>query len=103
MAANEPPPPSSSAADNSSSLAPISENSSFLDELDPLSVPPELKKEGSDWFAIFNPKIKRALDVNLVHTLHHERYEERVLSIPLCVADFGVAWQQRGVLCQVFC
>ena len=46
-----------------------------MDELDPLSVPPELKKEGSDWFAIFNPKIKRALDVNLVHTLHHERYE----------------------------
>ncbi|KAH8996706.1 WD40-repeat-containing domain protein [Lactarius akahatsu] len=72
VATNEPPAPSSSAADNTSSLAPISENSSFLDELDPLSVPPELKKEGSDWFAIFNPKIKRALDVNLVHTLHHE-------------------------------
>ncbi|KAH9042667.1 WD40-repeat-containing domain protein [Lactarius pseudohatsudake] len=72
VATNEPPQPSSSAADNTSSLAPISENSSFLDELDPLSVPPELKKEGSDWFAIFNPKIKRALDVNLVHTLHHE-------------------------------
>jgi general transcriptional corepressor TUP1 len=65
----------STSVDNSASLAPISENSSFLDELDPLSVPPELKKEGSDWFAIFNPKIKRALDVNLVHTLHHERYE----------------------------
>ena len=97
MAANEPPLPSSSAADNASSLAPISENSSFLDELDPLSVPPELKKEGSDWFAIFNPKIKRALDVNLVHTLHHERYEEPI--IPLSVADVGIAWQQRGVLC----
>jgi general transcriptional corepressor TUP1 len=72
---NDQPPPSGSAGDNSGSLAPISENSSFLDELDPLSVPPELKKEGSDWFAIFNPKIKRVLDVNLVHTLHHERYE----------------------------
>ncbi|KAN0125926.1 WD40 repeat-like protein [Russula decolorans] len=69
---NDPQPPSSSSMDNSGSLAPISENSSFLDELDPLSVPPELKKEGSDWFAIFNPKIKRVLDVNLVHTLHHE-------------------------------
>jgi len=75
MSANEPALLQSSSVDNSGSLAPISENSSFLDELDPLSVPPELKKEGSDWFAIFNPKIKRALDVNLVHTLHHERYE----------------------------
>jgi glucose repression regulatory protein TUP1 len=37
-------------------------------------VPPELKKEGSDWFAIFNPKVKRVLDVSLVHTLMHERY-----------------------------
>ena len=77
MVANDPPPQSSSTVDNSGSLAPISENSSFLDELDPLSVPPELKKEGSDWFAIFNPKIKRVLDVNLVHTLHHERCEGR--------------------------
>lgn len=71
----EPPLPQNSSVDSSGSLAPISENSSFLDELDPHSVPPELKKEGSDWFAIFNPKIKRALDVNLVHTLHHERCE----------------------------
>ena len=37
-------------------------------------MPPELKKEGSDWFAIFNPKVKRVLDVSLVHTLMHERY-----------------------------
>ncbi|KAF9260008.1 WD40 repeat-like protein [Marasmius fiardii PR-910] len=28
--------------------------------------------EGLDWFAIFNPKIKNGLDVNLVHTLMHE-------------------------------
>lgn len=46
---------------------------SFLDEIDLHNVPPELKKEGSDWFAIFNPKVKRVLDVNLVHTLMHER------------------------------
>ena len=46
----------------------------FFDELDPHNVPPELKKEGSDWFAVFNPKVKRVLDVNLVHTLLHERY-----------------------------
>jgi glucose repression regulatory protein TUP1 len=79
--------------DNSGSLAPISENSSFLDELDPLSVPPELKKEGSDWFAIFNPKIKRVLDVNLVHTLHHERYEGPGFLVLLVVANVGTAWQ----------
>jgi hypothetical protein len=33
----------------------------------------EFKKEGNDWFAIFNPKVKRVLDVTLVHTLMHER------------------------------
>ncbi|KAH9917690.1 WD40 repeat-like protein [Epithele typhae] len=50
--------------------------------MDPQSVPPELKNEGADWFAIFNPapvapgdppgQKKRALDVKLVHTLMHE-------------------------------
>ena len=43
-----------------------------LSDLDPDEVPRELKKEGSDWIAIFNPKVKRVLDVNLVHTLMHE-------------------------------
>lgn len=47
--------------------------------LDIHNVPPELKKEGSDWFAVFNPQggkdgKKKALDVQLVHTLMHERY-----------------------------
>ncbi|KAF5310544.1 hypothetical protein D9619_008204 [Psilocybe cf. subviscida] len=46
--------------------------SGFLEDLDPHNVPPEFKKEGSDWFAIFNPKVKRVLDVQLVHTLMHE-------------------------------
>ncbi|KAI0947568.1 hypothetical protein AcW1_009291 [Taiwanofungus camphoratus] len=45
--------------------------------MDPHAVPPELKKEGPDWFAVFNPHAgkdgkKRALDVGLVHTLMHE-------------------------------
>ena len=44
-----------------------------MDDLDIHSVAPELKMEGSDWFAIFNPKVKRVLDVSLVHTLMHER------------------------------
>ncbi|WFD32340.1 general transcription repressor [Malassezia sp. CBS 17886] len=32
----------------------------------------EIKKEGSDWVAIYNPKVKPALDVNLVHTFTHD-------------------------------
>lgn len=52
-------------------VVPVSHNNGFED-LDPANVPQELKKEGSDWFAVFNPKVKRALDVNLVHTLMHE-------------------------------
>ncbi|GLB45212.1 putative anaphase-promoting complex subunit 4 WD40 domain [Lyophyllum shimeji] len=54
-------------------LVPIgSGTTSFPDDLDIHTVPPELKKEGSDWFAIFNPNTKRVLDVSLVHTLMHE-------------------------------
>jgi general transcriptional corepressor TUP1 len=90
---------SGSATDNTGFLAPISENSSFLDDLDPLSVPPELKKEGSDWFAIFNPKIKRALDVNLVHTLHHERCDGQ--SPNVLVIDADVAPHGNSVVCCV--
>lgn len=36
------------------------------------SLRPEQKREGSDWFAIFNPRIPRVLDVDLVHTLSHD-------------------------------
>ena len=46
----------------------------FPDDLDIHSVPPEHKKEGTDWFAIFNPKATRQLEVSLVHTLMHERW-----------------------------
>ncbi|KAJ7697653.1 WD40-repeat-containing domain protein [Mycena rosella] len=40
---------------------------------DPADVPADLKKEGSDWFAVFNPRARpRVLtDVGLVHTLIH--------------------------------
>ena len=41
---------------------------------DPDAVPEHLKKHGSDWFALWNPKAKRVLDVSLVHTLSHERF-----------------------------
>ncbi|RHZ78296.1 hypothetical protein Glove_166g197 [Diversispora epigaea] len=39
--------------------------------MDPETVPAQLKKEGTDWFAIFNPKVNRVLDVDLMHTLDH--------------------------------
>jgi len=41
----------------------------FLDDLDLHNVPPELREKGSDWFAVFNPKVKRVLDVNLWGTV----------------------------------
>jgi glucose repression regulatory protein TUP1 len=45
-----------------------------LADLDPEALPRELKKEGSDWLALFNPKVKKVLDVDLVHTLVHDSY-----------------------------
>lgn len=44
-----------------------------LSDLDPESVPREFKKEGAEWFAVWNPRNKKSLDVSLVHTLVHER------------------------------
>jgi len=41
----------------------------FLQDLDRSALPPEFKKDSDYWFAIFNPKVKRVLDVSLVHTL----------------------------------
>jgi hypothetical protein len=70
--------PSSSHASSptpASTLAPLgSESGNFLGNLDFDSVPPELKKGGRDWFALFNPQVKRVLDVSLMYTLVHERY-----------------------------
>lgn len=43
-----------------------------LSELDLERMPENLKREGEDWFAIFNPQIIRKLDVDLVHTLPHQ-------------------------------
>jgi glucose repression regulatory protein TUP1 len=44
----------------------------LLSDLDPENVSRELKKEGSDWFAVWSSQAKRQLDVGLVHTLVHE-------------------------------
>jgi len=43
------------------------------DEFNFNTVPPEFKREGLDWFAAFNPKIKRSLDIGLVHSFPHTR------------------------------
>jgi general transcriptional corepressor TUP1 len=42
-----------------------------LADLDPENLSPEYKRDGPDWFAVFNPQTRRVLDVNLVHTLPH--------------------------------
>lgn len=41
-------------------------------EFDPENVTRDLKKEGSDWMTMYNPNVKRVLDVGLVHTLVHD-------------------------------
>lgn len=41
----------------------------FPDDFDIYSVPPEYKKEGTDWYATFNPTIERVVDVHLVQNL----------------------------------
>ncbi|KAK2732680.1 general transcription repressor [Myotisia sp. PD_48] len=43
-----------------------------LADLDPDKLPPSQKKEGSDWYAVFNPEVQRVLDVELVHNLPHD-------------------------------
>ncbi|KAF7727927.1 proteinral transcription repressor [Apophysomyces ossiformis] len=42
-----------------------------LADVDPESVPPNMKIEGHDWFALFNPKTSRQLNVELLHSLDH--------------------------------
>jgi glucose repression regulatory protein TUP1 len=44
----------------------------FPDDLDIHTVSSEYKREGTDWYAVFNPQVKRTLDVQLAHTLQHE-------------------------------
>jgi len=46
----------------------------ILDDLDPSIVGFEFTKEGSDWLAIFNPKVPRQMDVKLTSRLPHEKF-----------------------------
>ncbi|KAI9714870.1 MAG: general transcription repressor [Bogoriella megaspora] len=50
---------------------PIPNVGNTLADLDPEQIPASHKREGQDWFAIFNPAIRRQLDVELVHNLPH--------------------------------
>ncbi|WPG98143.1 Hypothetical protein R9X50_00092900 [Acrodontium crateriforme] len=43
-----------------------------LSELEPEKLPPHLKRQGEDWHAVFNPRVPRRLDVDLVHNLPHQ-------------------------------
>lgn len=51
---------------------PVNSPPVLLSDLDPENVSRELKKEGSDWFAVWSSQNKKLLDVTLVHTLSHE-------------------------------
>ena len=63
----------------------------FPDEKDIHSVSPDYKCEGTDWYAVFNPNVKRRLDVQLVHTLLHEGY---VRLLPI-----GESWKLMLLSC----
>ena len=43
-----------------------------LADLDVELLPDSQKRVGSDWHAVFNPRLRQALDVGLLHTLDHE-------------------------------
>lgn len=43
-----------------------------LAELNPDEMRSDQKREGQDWYAVFNPNIRRSLDIDLVNTLAHD-------------------------------
>lgn len=43
-----------------------------LADLNPDDIRPDRKREGQDWFAVFNPNVRRVLDIDLVCNLAHE-------------------------------
>lgn len=60
------PPPKHSCIMSSNSSSALS----FPDDNHIDTISPE--RVGEDWFAVFNPKVERVLDVTLIHTLTHE-------------------------------
>ncbi|KAI8977480.1 WD40-repeat-containing domain protein [Mycotypha africana] len=62
-----PPPPPPSAQQPVAAISNVG-----LNDLDPDNVPNNMKIEGQDWFALFNPKVPRYLKIDLIHTLEHD-------------------------------
>jgi glucose repression regulatory protein TUP1 len=52
--------------------AELDEIGNKLSDLDPNKLSPALKRSGEDWHAVFNPRVMRRLDVDLVHNLVHQ-------------------------------
>ncbi|KAF8155497.1 WD40-repeat-containing domain protein [Crassisporium funariophilum] len=50
---------------------PVQPAGTMADELQQHNLPSDCRKDGGDWCAIYNPQVKKALDVNLVHTFVH--------------------------------
>ncbi|GAA5829686.1 hypothetical protein JCM3766R1_001264 [Sporobolomyces carnicolor] len=71
-AAPPPPPPAAASAMTAKPDEKPSTASVEVTNFDPETAPKDLKKEGSDWMTMFNPNVKRVLDVGLVHTLVHD-------------------------------
>lgn len=66
------PPPGPPQSQMTSRLHPnIPQVGNVLAELEPEDLPSHLKRVGQDWYAVFNPAIRRVLDVELVHNLNH--------------------------------
>ncbi|CAH7680930.1 pyridoxal phosphate-dependent transferase [Phakopsora pachyrhizi] len=63
---------------------PINANGSKLFDIDPNSLPSNMKKEGEDWMMMSNPKVEKVVDVGLVHTLVHNRFSTNFLFFPSC-------------------
>ena len=46
--------------------------SNVLADLEVEQLPSQFKREGDDWYAVFNPRTRRVLDVDLIHNLPHQ-------------------------------
>ena len=66
-------PPPNSASTSSSSQPPISYSpaTTMADDLKLQHLSSEYVKDGGDWCAVYNPQVKKVLDINLVHTFVH--------------------------------
>ncbi|KAL0075532.1 hypothetical protein J3Q64DRAFT_1775489 [Phycomyces blakesleeanus] len=63
------PPPVKSGVPSTTAIVPAVPGA--LGDIDPESVPPNMRVEGQDWFALFNPNAQRFLKVDLLHSFEH--------------------------------